>query len=390
MNWLGKERKKHDKTNKFLLLDNSKSMKKIALFTSSFSTNGVSRNRITLAKAFLEMGYAVDFVVSHDNGPIKNHVPQECNIFELGSTSPRKMIPALGKYLRSEHPDAMIAASWPNTASAIIAKVIYMPFLRLVVSEHADLRDAPEMTKKDKYILKYFSYWLYKLATKVVVVSESTKKVMSNDTGLNLKEINVIYNPSQPMHVTEFLAEDHALVEWWGSSKKLLAVGRLVKIKDYTTLLKAFSLISSKEDVKLIILGEGSYRNTLQELIKDLGLSEKVRLPGFRSDIFPFYKNADLFILSSRSEGFGNVIVEALSTGTPVVSTNCGGPAEILGNGTWGKLTKVGSPEDLAANICSSLSEEHDKNKLIARSKDFSPASIAQEYIDILFEKELK
>ena len=81
-------------------------------------------------------------------------------------------------------------------------------------------------------------------------------------------------------------------------------------------------------------------------------------------------------------------ILEALSVGTPIVSTDCGGPAEILENGRWGKLTKVGSPEDLAEKMLSSLNEEHNKSKLIERSADFSPQSIAQEYIDVLFPKE--
>lgn len=362
-------------------------MKKIVLFTSSFSTNGVSRNRITLAKAFLEMGYRVDFVVSHDEGPIKDEVPKECNIFELGSTRPTEMIPALGKYLRAERPDAMIAASWPNTASAIIAKMLYMPPLRLVVSEHSHFRDAPEMSKKDKFLLKYFSRFIYRRATKVVAVSEGTKEGVSEVTGLEMKNIEVVYNPLRPMPTSDYLIEDSKLESWWGTSKKLLAVGRLAEAKDYSTLLKAISILASKEDVKLIILGEGGCRNALEKLIGELDLSDRVQLPGFRSDIFPFYDNADLFVLSSYNEGFGNVILEALSVGTPVVSTDClSGPAEILENGRWGKLTKVGSPEDLAEKMLSSLREEHDKAKLIKRSADFSPHSIAQKYLDILFD----
>lgn len=361
-------------------------MNKIALFTSFFSTNGVSINRITLAKEFLRMGYQVDFVVSHNTDASKNTVPQECNIFELGTMRPRDMVPLIGKYLRAERPDAMIAASWPNTAAAILAKSIYMRSLRLVVSEHSHFREAPEMSKKDRFILKYFSRWLYMLATKVIAVSEGTKKGVSEVTGLNLKEIKVIYNPLRPMPATEFLAEDHELADWWGTSRTLLAVGRLEAAKDYTTLLKAFSIVASREDAKLIILGEGGCRNALEDLIKELELSNVVRLPGFRSEIFPFYNGADLFVLSSYNEGFGNVILEALSVGVPVVSTDClSGPAEILGDGTWGKLAKVGSPVDLADKMLSALNEDHDKKKLIERSQFFSPPRIAQEYINTLF-----
>lgn len=361
-------------------------MKKIALFTSSFSTNGVSINRITLAEEFLRMGYNVDFVVSHNTGASKLYVPKECNIVELGSTRPRGMILMLGKYLRRERPEAMIAASWPNTVSAIIAKTIYMRSLRLIVSEHSHFKDAPEMSKKDKFILKYLSRWLYRLATKVVAVSEGTKEGISAVTRLNLKEIKVIYNPLRSMATTDFLSEDQELARWWGTSKRLLAVGRLEKAKDYATLLRAFSIVASNSDVKLIILGEGGYRSLLQESIDDLELSNIVRLPGFRISIFPFYNEADLFVLSSYNEGFANVVLESLSVGVPVVSTDClSGPAEILGNGTWGKLAKVGSPEDLAEKMLAALSEDHDKEKLIERSRFFSAPRIAQEYINVLF-----
>lgn len=361
-------------------------MKKIALFIGFFSTNGVSINRITLAREFLRMGYQVDFVVCQNTGASKDSVPQECNIFELGSTRPRNMVSLIGKYLQSERPDGMIVASWPFTAVAIVAKSLYMRSLCLVVSEHSHFREAPEMTKKDRFILKYFSRWIYKMATKVVAVSEGTKEGLSEVTGLNLKEIKVIYNPLRTMPSSKFLAEDRELADWWRTSRKLLAVGRLEKAKDFATLLKAFALVASKDNSKLIILGEGGSRNRLQVLIDDLDLSDKVRLPGFRLSTFPFYNEAELFILSSYNEGFGNVVLEALSFGVPVVSTDClSGPAEILGDGKWGRLAKVGSPEDLAEKMLLTLNECHDKNELIERSRFFSPPRIAQEYIDTLF-----
>lgn len=95
--------------------------------------------------------------------------------------------------------------------------------------------------------------------------------------------------------------------------------------------------------------------------------------------------DGNLSVVSSYNEGFANVVLEALSVGVPVVSTDCGGLAEIIGNGTWGKLAKVSSPEDLAEKMLIALDEDHDKERLIERSRFFSPSRIAQEYIDILF-----
>jgi len=366
-------------------------MKSIALFLGSFSTNGVARITMTLAEAFVEMGYSIDFVVSHNDGPIKKEVPKGCKVFEIGSSRPRDIVKGIGKYLKAEKPDGMIVPSWPNTASAIIAKMLYMPSLKLIVSEHSHFREAPELSKKDRFLLKYFSRWIYKMSSQVIAVSEGTKQGLNEVTGLSMSNIQVIYNPLRAMPPSDFLAEEHELSTWWNKSKKILAVGRLEKAKDFKTLIKAFSNVVNKEDAKLIILGEGSCKDELQELIDELKLSDRVRLPGFTSNLYPYYKNADLFVLSSYNEGFGNVIIEAMSVGTPVVSTDClSGPAEILENGKWGKLVKVGSNEELSSAIVNSLKESHDEKELIGRANEFLPKFIAEKYLNLLFKERRK
>ncbi len=126
-------------------------------------------------------------------------------------------------------------------------------------------------------------------------------------------------------------------------------------------------------------------RPELERLAKELGVGNRVILPGFQSDPNPFYETADLFVLSSDYEGFGNVIVEALATGTPVVSTDCpSGPSEILEGGKWGRLTPVGDVDALAMAMKTALAEEHDPEALKRRAADFSPAIAARKYLDAL------
>ncbi|MBT6045933.1 MAG: glycosyltransferase, partial [Candidatus Scalindua sp.] len=109
-------------------------------------------------------------------------------------------------------------------------------------------------------------------------------------------------------------------------------------------------------------------------------------LPGFVTDPYPWFRSADLFVLSSRWEGFGNVIVEALECGVPVVSTNClSGPAEILENGRYGKLVPVQDVEALADAIVNSLAGPHDREPLIRRAQDFSVRKISDQYLAYCF-----
>jgi glycosyltransferase involved in cell wall biosynthesis len=136
-------------------------------------------------------------------------------------------------------------------------------------------------------------------------------------------------------------------------------------------------------DVKLIILGDGPMRDPLERLISELGLEERVMLPGFTLDPYAWYRSSDLFVLSSLWEGFGNVVVEALECGVPVVSTNCpGGVGEILDNGRYGSLVPVGDHQSLAEAIAKDLKNKHDHDLLKTRAKSFSLPVIAKQYLD--------
>ena len=360
--------------------------KKIALFTSSFGTNGVSRVRITLAREFLNMGFGVDFVVRHAMGPLKEECPPECKIVELGVDRPRHLVIKLVQYMHKERPDGMIVASWPNTISALIARLVYRRSLPLIVSEHFDFRHDPEMTPRDLWLLRHAAAHFYRTATKVVAVSAGVKESLIEVTGIEAEQISVIHNPFRPDTNTVRQSGDDEILHWWGTSRKLLSLGRLEKTKGYDILLKALAVVRESVDAKLLIMGEGRQRKELQELIISLGLQDAVRMPGFRNEVYPFFKAADLFVLSSYNEGVANVLVEALSQGVPIVSTNCkSGPEEILAGGRYGQLCEVGSVESLATEILRSLKQDHDTASLRQRATEFSPILIASQYVNLLF-----
>ena len=139
------------------------------------------------------------------------------------------------------------------------------------------------------------------------------------------------------------------------------------------------------KNTQLMILGKGKDETKLRGIAKKLGIVDRVIFAGFQDDPTPFYATADLFVLSSDYEGFGNVIVEALSFGLPVVSTNCpSGPAEILENGRFGRLVPVGNPFKLAQAIDEALDESADCEALKRRANDFIPEIAARKYLELL------
>ena len=136
-----------------------------------------------------------------------------------------------------------------------------------------------------------------------------------------------------------------------------------------------------------MIIGEGEERKNLENQVKIMGLENQVIFAGFQKDINPFYQTADLFVLSSNYEGFGNVLLEALINGVNIVSTDCkSGPAEILSNGKYGKLVPVNDVEALASGIIEVLKGSSiDQNILQSRAREFHPSQIAKKYLSLLF-----
>src|SRR5690606_19607980 len=165
-----------------------------------------------------------------------------------------------------------------------------------------------------------------------------------------------------------------------------LSIGRLVYQKGFDDLLRAFAEVHAKmPELNLLILGNGPLEADLRALAHELNISDHVHLIGFRPNPIDYMKRASLFVMSSRHEGFGNVLVEALSAGIPVVSTDCDyGPSEILEQGRYGALVPVGDVSSLALAIETALEILPDRVALQTRAKTFSPASIADRYLTVL------
>ena len=157
------------------------------------------------------------------------------------------------------------------------------------------------------------------------------------------------------------------------------APGRLVPEKDFPTLIEAFRRAAAERPCRLVILGEGPRRRELEGRVRALGLQGSVSLPGWVKNPYAFMARAALFILSSRHEGFGNVLVEALACGCPAVSTDCpAGPAEILEDPAL--LAPPGDPEALARVMLRTLARPADKAALRAKAARFSMERAVEGY----------
>ena len=362
--------------------------KHITIVLPDLRGGGAERLHVHLANYWRGAGFKVEFVLMRKQGELIDLLPEDVATVDLGVGRARQLVRPLANHLRKTRPDVIIAAMWPLTSIAVLSWLLASKAGRLYLSDHNQLSiSCVQEIHTPAWLLGAIMHCTYPFANGIIAVSEGVKQDMCELGGLSDEQIRVIYNPTAlgvPSHRESLVTRDRL----WGVGfdQHILSVGTLKAQKDHATLIKAFALLPRSLNAKLTILGEGSLRAELEALVVQLGLQGRVAMPGFAVDPYPWFRSADVFVLSSRWEGFGNVIVEALECGLPVVSTDClSGPAEILENGRYGKLVPIQNPNALASAIHQSLCTTHDREMLMGRAKDFSVEKIANEYISFLF-----
>lgn len=355
--------------------------KKISFFIPSLRGGGAERMFVNLANAFSEKGFNVSLILAQKEGPYLSLINEKVNVVDLGASRVLFSLFPLVKYLRKENPDYLLSTLNHANIVAVMAKIFSFSKTKLIIRVPNYISISANV--KEKIFAKVF----YKKADKIIAISKGIKNDLVSTLGLSADKIEVIYNPVFEYSILEKFKEniDHPYFKS-EKNKIFLGVGRLTYQKDFETLLRAFSKINKKlKNTKLIILGEGEDREKLQELIIERGLKNDVSIPGFADNPYAYMAKSDVFVLSSRFEGFGNVIVEAMACGTSVVSTDCpSGPREILEDGKFGKLVSVGDYKEMAKAIEETLENSMDSKILQKRAKDFDIEKISEKYLSLM------
>lgn len=357
---------------------------KIAVILPHLHGGGAETLHVRLAVDWIKRGHTVIFLLISKEGDLLSIIPKEIRVVDLGARGLVQSLPSITANIKAIKPDTILSAMWPLTSVTILSWIIAGKIGKLFVSDHIVLSiENRENLRIPKFLLKFLLKATYLFASGIISVSNGVKQDLCNITSMSSNKVKVIFNPVST-GIIRSNYDKYTIEKLWkyGGDFNIISVGSLKYQKDHKSLIRAFSLINNK-NARLVILGEGPLRADLESYIIKMGLEEKVFLPGFFIDPYPWYFGADLFVLSSKWEGFGNVLVEALECGLPIVSTNCpSGPAEILKEGRYGILTKVGDAYGLALAIDKSMNSTHDRKTLIERSKDFSVSKISNKYLN--------
>jgi glycosyltransferase involved in cell wall biosynthesis len=234
-----------------------------------------------------------------------------------------KRIYTLRRAIGESKPDAVI--SFWTYVSVLVLLANRGLGVPVIVSEHGDPH-----TDQLKRLFDWLRRWVYTFADQVIVLTERAKVCYPPRVQARIK---IIPNPLAPIGSSGKDATSLHVPK-----PSLIAVGRLHPQKGFDLLLKAFSRLKDRyPEWSLTIFGDGPMRSQIEALRDELGLRDKVLLPGLVRDPHPLFRQADIFVLSSRWEGMPAALMEAMSCGLPVISTDCRtGPREIIRDGVDG------------------------------------------------------
>jgi len=345
--------------------------KKISILLSSLALGGTERAMLNLAEAIAKTGITVELLLTRKEGEFLEEAEKKFRVVDLHLNKTYELPFKLLHYIITNRPDAVISNNWKQSLCACLTRLMF-PFFKLLVVEHGP---------PSSWVFSFIATLFYPAATRLIAVSTGVADAIEQCTfGLSGK-VKVIYNAINPT--------GYRLIEkektFNTNRKKIITVGRLVAEKNHALLLDAFAIAFRRVDAELVLVGAGVLRGELESRAEKLGIKDRVRFVGFHSRPNELLTEADLFVLSSDYEGLGNVLVEALFCGLPIVSTDCPhGPREVLMNGKYGALVRPGDAAALADAIVNELSKEKKPEIQQMGAEIFLPDKIASQYLSCL------
>lgn len=360
-------------------------VKRVALFLPSLVGGGAERSAIFVGEVLVRAGYAVDLVVAHAVGPLLDHPFARAHLVRLGAPSPLLALPHYRRYLRRARPDLVISfVHSANLLSGLAARTDPTPF---VVSIRSTLEKRP---REQWWVRRAFGFALerrlYRRARFIQTVSQEVAEECRRRFAVEPERLWVTY--STVIDATATLpgaADDRAGIA--ALAPFLLSVGRLVPIKGFATLIRAFARAPLPPELKLVILGEGPDRARLEALAGSLGVGERIVLAGWQPDSRPWLAAARGFVFASHGEGLSRAVLEAAEARLPIAASRVAGVTEAVDGGALGRLL---APDDIdgfaqaMADIATGALASPPADATARHLARFTPEAVGASYVEMV------
>lgn len=360
---------------------------RLCFFVRGFDGGGAQRDAILLANAVSRLGLPAAIVTLDGRGPLGALVEATVPVLDLGRGRKLRLALALGAFRRllAARPMVLISSEAAANGLVILASRLIPASRRpsIVLREVASPQQARSNDPFWQNRLGYRAAPLsYPLADLVVTFTAGVRSDLIIRFGVPARKVvslgtNAVLTPAMRQRIAANPRRPKPGL--------IISVGRLSPEKDPRTLIEAFALLRRTYSARLVMVGDGPERRGLEQRIAALGLQDDIELAGFHADPLPLLAEAALFVCSSRHEGLGNAIIEAMACGVPIVATDAPhGPREILEGGRFGRLVPVGDVASLAAAMASAVQEKSDEAALAARASAFSVEAAGVRFVEIL------
>lgn len=362
-----------------------------AIVLPSFGAGGAERVTLNLANALAAEGVAVDLVAASPQGALRGDVGPSLRVVDLDAPRALSATRPMVRYLRTERPEVVLSSLDAVNVVSLVANRLAGRPARVFVTAHSHMSTALSTSPllRERLLMRTAIRATYGMAAGAIALTDAMADDLATMSRLPRERITVLPN----LVLTTSDAERRAAqpAHSWAEDPTrplVVGIGRLAVQKGFGTLLQAFASLAADTSARLLILGEGPERASLEQQVAALGLTERVAMPGFVDNPLAILSRARLFALSSVFEGLPTVLIEALAAGCPVVATDCPtGPREILEGGRYGRLVPMGDAAALSTALREALDTPMTPERhaaLTARAEDFGAARVVPLYRSLL------
>ncbi len=345
--------------------------KKVLCVLPSMNGGGAEKVMLLLLSGLDRSKYQPVLVLFENKGAYLKEIPDN---IEVHCLKKKRKVDALllpyrlARLVKEVEPEVVLSFLWYANLVNVLSSRVWRHNVPAIISVHNYLSMSLAMQKYSR-IKGLITRLLFPMANEVISVSKAASHDLVNNFNIPKDKVTVIYNGIDKEHVARRGLDQPELFIFDDATPVIVAAGRLSRQKGFDVLIRAFAEVRKKNEVKLLILGEGVERAELECLVVKLDLSDHVSMPGFAANPYPYIKRASLYVMSSNFEGFPVVLLEVMACGVPIISTNCtSGPEEILQNDVTGILVPVGDIGALSESMSNLLNNSNKRKRLAERA----------------------
>lgn len=361
-------------------------MKKVALFIPAMSGGGAERVFARYANYLVSsLGVEVHLILNKSSGPNLKLLSSSVIIHELNSFNIIFSFFSLARLLKEQKIEYVMSTIRGANIAVSLSRLIFSDY-RWILREANTFTNLEHDESRSQKVINYLCKVLYHRADHIIANSPDTKDdIVSQMKNVEDEMVSILPNPVLEGVVSQDRFSSSSSV------KKIIAIGRLEYQKDYPLMLDTIAILKTyRTDFVLDVYGDGSLKNELINMCKDRSISDYVNFKGYSDSVGQCLLSSDLFLLTSHWEGFGNVLVEAMAAGTPIVSVLCpGGPRFILEKHDLIKTTSR-NPKNIASSINQLLSSTIDENSIESLrrlSHRFTSDNVCKMYTEVFFDE---